>query len=150
MWGEAAWSIYGELAIMGYEIRKECIKPKEYDIWRHKDYPKNIIYWENRFDLVMGNPPYRMAEKFIRGGLSQLRPGGYLVFMLRLAFLESKKRLVLWDDHPLKKVVVCANRPSFTGDGKTNATAFAFYYWKKGYRGRAELGWTYIQDNIDE
>ncbi len=142
IWGEAAKAKWPKSIINGYEIRQED-QPGEYNYWKTGDYLDIEI--TGGVSLVMGNPPYKFAEEFIRKSLDLLEDGGYLVFMLRLAILESKKRMQLWKDYPRKKVVVCANRPSFSGDGKTNATAFAFLYWEKGYIGPTYLTETYIE-----
>ena len=150
IWGQAAHEKWTHGSLHGYEIR-DIEAPDHYHFWWKKDFlERNVPGWGDKFELVMGNPPYSHAEEIIRYAMYYLREGGYLVFMLRLAFLESKKRLKLWEDCPLKKVVVCANRPSFTGNGKTNATAFAFFYWKKGYQGSTDLSWTYVEKEILE
>ena len=139
VWGKAArelWKgdpriIRSNPHLVGYEVREEAGRPDWYDGWFYKPYQEmSDAAWKD-VDLVMGNPPYRYAEEFVRKSMAFLRTGGYLVFLLRLSFLESQKRLKLWKEWPLQKVVVCANRISFTGDGKTNATAYAFYYWYK-------------------
>lgn len=50
--------------------------------------------------------------------------------LLRLAFLESKKRCDFWQKHPVSKLYVLSERPSFTGAG-TDATAYAWFVWNK-------------------
>jgi hypothetical protein len=90
----------------------------------------------------MGNPPYRHAEEFIRHGYDLLSVGGSLIFLLRLAFLEGKaRRDGLFREMPPYQVAVCSKRPSFSGDGRTNATAFAVFHWRAGYRGAPLLTW---------
>lgn len=149
VWGQAFFNSWGLASIAGYEIR-DIPRPKNYNSWIVGDFLDQTIQ-NCSVDLVMGNPPYYIAEKIVWKSMDALKCGGWLVFMLRLSFLESKKRLKLWDVHPLKKVVVCANRPSFTKNGKTNATAYAFYYWKKGYRGPTDLSWIYVEkENTNE
>jgi hypothetical protein len=77
----------------------------------------------------MGNPPYSHAEEFVRQGYDLLSVGGSLIFLLRLAFLEGQaRRDELFQDMPPYQVAVCSKRPSFSGDGKTNATAFAVFH----------------------
>ena len=39
-----------------------------------------------------GRIEHRQAEAFVRKGLALLCPGGVLVFLLRLAFLEGQRR----------------------------------------------------------
>lgn len=86
-----------------------------------------------RPSLVVGNPPYRWAEAFIRLSLAMLVPGGYLLQLLRLNFLEGQERGEgLWATHGPLTVDTCARRPSFTGNMRTDATAYAVYIWRKG------------------
>jgi len=100
--------------------------------------------------LVYGNPPYSLAEEFVRRGLELTMKGGYVFFLLRLAFLESKKRFVgLFAEYPPKKVYVLSRRPSFFSsdpEGKrktTDALSYAMILWQKGWQGKTELDWLY-------
>jgi len=34
-------------------------------------------------DLIIGNPPYKLAQPFVRHALTLLAPGGALLFLLR-------------------------------------------------------------------
>lgn len=65
------------------------------------------------FDLIIGNPPYSLAEEHVRLCLNMLAPGGSLVFLLRLAFLESQKRKALFSEFPPARVITLSERPSF-------------------------------------
>ena len=84
----------------------------------------------NGFDWIVGNPPYQGAMDHILHAFELLKNGGNLCFLLRLAFLESKKRAPFWVDHPAHKIWVLAERPSFTGGGTDNC-AYGFFWWKK-------------------
>jgi hypothetical protein len=48
--------------------------------------------------------------------------------LLRLAFLESKRRFNFWQQYPVNKLYILSQRPSFTGKG-TDATAYAWFVW---------------------
>jgi hypothetical protein len=62
----------------------------------------------DRFDLVMGNPPYAHGEPFVRAGLSLLTPKGELPFFLRLAFSEGQRwARGLYREFPLAELSVC-------------------------------------------
>ena len=103
----------------------------------------------DKYDLVMGNPPYSLAEEFVRHSMSLIDDGGYVFFLLRLAFLESKKRhFGLFTEFQPKRVYVLSRRPSFFSsgnDGKktTDALAYAMFLWQKGWSGKTELDWLY-------
>jgi hypothetical protein len=98
-------------------------------------------YGHERFDLIVGNPPYSLAEQHVRLCLSLLSPKGSLAFLLRLSFLESAKRAALFRETPLAEVSVFSKRPSFTNDGKTDSAAYAVFVWTDGHRGPPSLKW---------
>jgi len=93
------------------------------------------------FELIIGNPPYSLAEEHVRLCLGLLAPGGQLTFLLRLAFLESQSRRKLWKEHPPAQVDVFHSRPSFTSNGKTDSAAYAVFTWISGYSEQPRLGW---------
>lgn len=170
VWGRALAQHTRGLLVEGIEIEQRK-HPREYFTWQTGSFisiprpkePKadaSPRTWSNyrarlwaseqpvvaprkrQYGLVMGNPPYIDAEKFIRTSFTYLPLGGYLVLLLRLAFLAGQDRAKgLWQEYPPYKVLVCGKRPSFTGDGKTDATEYAVYYWRQGhYPGHIKLG----------
>ena len=80
---------------------------------------------------VVTNPPYSLAEEFVRKS-RELYQNAELVFLLRLAFLASEKRLQLWRDIGTPDVYVLPNRPSFTGGG-TDSADYAWFHWPKAW-----------------
>jgi hypothetical protein len=78
-----------------------------------------------RVDVLFTNPPYSMAEEFIRKAVTH---SSAVVMLLRLPFLASRKRLPLWSAVGTPDVYVLAKRPSFTGGG-TDATDYAWFSW---------------------
>ncbi len=85
---------------------------------------------------VVGNPPYNKALEHVTHALNMADQ--HVAFLLRLGFLESKKRLEFWRRWPCRKVFVLVERPSFTGGG-TDSAAYALFWWDKGHRGATEL-----------
>lgn len=77
--------------------------------------------------------PVADAEAFVRKSLADTMPGGYVLFLLRLAFLEGQDRCKdLWKAHCPLQVSTLGKRPSYTGNGKTDATAYATFLWQAG------------------
>jgi hypothetical protein len=59
-------------------------------------------------------------------------PNGEIMFLLRLNFLEGQKRSKgLWKEFRPYQIYVLPRRPSFTGDQKTDATAYMLACWGK-------------------
>ena len=84
------------------------------------------IFW----DVIIGNPPFSLAQEFIEHSLKLLNPGGRLIFLLRTNFLESQKRFEWWQDKIPTRLYVLSKRPSFTGKG-TDATSYSWFIWEK-------------------
>lgn len=83
-----------------------------------------------KYDVIIGNPPYSNAREFVEKCLSLLKDDGKLIFLLRTAFLESKSRYEFWQKNPLSGLYVLSKRPSFTGKG-TDATSYSWFVWDK-------------------
>ena len=96
-------------------------------------------------DNVICNPPYADAEKFVRVALNVARHK--VAFLLRLPFLESARRAKLFEETPLARVLVFANRvPIAPGNGakltgNSSKTAYAWFIWSHDHQGPPTLGW---------
>ena len=87
---------------------------------------------------IVTNPPYSHANAFVAHALT-LCPT--VVMLLRLAFLESERRSPILDGAGLKQVFVFRKRLPFmhrsdwTGPRASSGLAFAWFIWRRGYRG---------------
>lgn len=90
-------------------------------------------------DLIIGNPPFAVAEQHIRHLLDNMKEGAHLAFLLRLGFYESKERLDFWETYPEKYFIPIVPRPGFklNGEGKqgTDSQAYGLFIWQKGWTG---------------
>lgn len=90
----------------------------------------DFLSWDaQRANLIITNPPYSLAEEFVRKAVTVLTEDGVAMFLLRLGFLASQKRLPLWTrDVRLQDLGVLTQRPSFIGgtDVKTDYGWFVF------------------------
>lgn len=84
---------------------------------------------DGKIDVIITNPPYSIAQEIIEHCF-EIAPEAEIIMLLRLAFLESKKRKSFWGKHPVTQIYVLSERPSFTGKG-TDATAYAWFVWSK-------------------
>lgn len=102
------------------------------------------IYPENRFDWVITNPPFRLAEEFVRIGLKVARVG--VAMLVRTVFIESVGRHErLYKPHPPLRMAQFTERvPMVKGrlDKKAStATGYCWVIWAKEHSGDTQLVW---------
>jgi hypothetical protein len=89
-------------------------------------------------DAVVTNPPYQLAEQFVRHAL-EFSP--LVIMLLRLAFLESVRRTEILEKSGLARIHVFRNRlpmmhrKDWAGPKSSSAMPFAWFVWERGYTG---------------
>lgn len=147
VWGRAVKDRWPDSRITGVDLR-DIPCPTAYFNWcANQDF---LAYSSPvQYDLIIGNPPFKHAELFVRHSMTMLNEGGAVLFLLRLAFLEGQDRYErLYRDYPPRKVVVSSRRIAFTGN--SNPNSYALYLWQKGWTGETTLGWMLHEDNAQE
>jgi len=76
---------------------------------------------------IVTNPPYGLAMEFARGCLS-FPSCSFVALLLRLNWLAGKRRAAFHRQCPAA-VRVLSRRPSFSADGATDATEYAWFLW---------------------
>lgn len=119
--------------ITGVELDTKKPSNLAYDTYLYKDYLNLSTQHTSNHNLIIGNPPYKLAEQFIWKSVEFLAFHGVIMFLLRLNFLEGIKRNKgIYTDFKPTSIYVLAERPSFTGNNKTDATAYAIFVWDTG------------------
>ncbi len=95
---------------------------------------------------ILTNPPYGMAEQFIRHSLNIVQEGYKVAMLLRIQFLESKGRINLFKEHNIKYVYVSSSRIKCHANGiidnkSSSAMCFAWFIWEKGFKGESIIRW---------
>ena len=96
-------------------------------------------------DAIVTNPPYEYAKEFCEKALEH-GPKKIAMF-LKITFLECQKRQKLFEKYPPRYVAVCVNRVRCLPNGDKNgfdnksATCYAWFIWKKDYKGKPEILW---------
>lgn len=110
---------------------------------------------EHERALIIGNPPFLLAEKHVRVALDRLGhketftpQDRYLAFLLRSSFLAGDKRSrgLHIGIGGLRYVWNIVGRPSFTGDGRTDGAEYACLIWQVGWSGPYEGDWLIWKD----
>jgi len=88
---------------------------------------------ENRYDVIITNPPFNIALDIIKKALSDVKDGGVVIMLLRLNFFGSKARADFWDKNMPMCCYVHSKRMAFTSQG-TDSVEYMHCVWKKGYQ----------------
>lgn len=106
--GHIARELYklGNVEIKGYDIKD---RNSGFDT-NIEDFLKTDI--KPVYDYVITNPPYSLAENFIRKSMLCINNHGKVIMFLKLQFLEGLGRKCLFDDFPPE--YICAQEESST------------------------------------
>ena len=94
------------------------------------DYLKGIF---SPVDIIITNPPFKIARKIIVKALSDVKSGGLVIMLLRLNYFGSKNRFDMWNKQLPKYCFVHHQRMSFTDNGKTDSIEYCHMVWQKDY-----------------
>ena len=82
------------------------------------------------FDIVAGNPPFTLAQRFVDHGRKFLNPhtSSALTYLLRINFLGAQSRASWHREWKPSAIYISPRRPSFKqgGKSKTDATEYAW------------------------
>ncbi len=100
---------------------------------------KEILEYYLPIDAIITNPPYNLAEEFVTTALDLMYSKNnsirLVAMLLRLNFLGSQKRHDWWQTRLPNTIIALSCRPSFTNDGKTDATDYAWFVWLNDFIG---------------
>jgi hypothetical protein len=96
-------------------------------------------------DHIITNPPFKHAQDFVQVALNSTT--GKVAMLLKLQFLEGRKRKVFFESSPLKKVYVFSNRLKLTRNGNDEQyknggmMVFAWFVWDHSHDGPPTIEW---------
>ena len=96
----------------------------------HADFLKTDCF--GIYDCIITNPPFSHALEIAEKAIREVNIGGYVVLLLRINFLGSRKRLGFWNENPPDTLIIHSKRISFTDDGKTDSIEYMHVIWQKG------------------
>lgn len=146
----AAKKVWPSCKVVAVDIRPECQAPcvEAGAIFACADStqldPKTI----SRADLIITNPPFKLADELARHMLAHMKDGAYLAFLLSVTFIASRDRWAPWQTadgkgaaglylrFPLSYMVPIVPRPAFTGTSPKFEAAL--FVWRKVEGGAGE------------
>ena len=143
VWGKALKSLYNNIHLTGIDIREDAMFDWELfnnsirgNILVHaydSDMRGDFMEHDRKYDLIFGNIPFRHATEFIQHSLDLLTDNGIILYLLRSAISESKKRYDLFYNNGHKPIYEyqSVRRISFTGNKKSDNTAYSIFIWEK-------------------
>lgn len=105
---------------------------------------------DKKYDTIITNPPYVLAQEFIEHSLELLNPGGQCAMFLKIQFLEGVKRKKFFKQYPPKYIYVFSKRQApwnngnqFNEKGKkwSSTMCFAWFIWEKDFIGEPVIRW---------
>lgn len=93
-------------------------------------------------EAIVTNPPFKLAEEFVTHALN-ICP--HVIMLLRLAFLESERRVDLLEGvglarvHVFRKRLPMMHRDGWGGRKANSGMAFAWFVWDRNHIGPTEL-----------
>ena len=87
-----------------------------------------------QMDVIITNPPFSLTTEFLTKSRSELAPDGTLIYLQRLNFLGSAKRIPFWKKFTYpQKLIVLVPRPKFVY-GRSDSNDYAWFVWDYGNR----------------
>jgi len=136
VWGQALKEVKPDINLAGIDVREDA-KFKDAMNGEACTYNKCLtedFLWHNhRYGLIFGNIPFRYATEFIQHSLDILTDNGIILYLLQSAISESKKRYDMLYNNGHKPLFEyqSVRRISFTGNKKSDNTAYSIFIWEK-------------------
>ena len=108
---------------------------------------QDFLKFEGNIDGdILTNPPFKLAEEFVKKAKEVLQGGNKLILFLKIQFLESESRFKLFRNFPLKYVYVHSSRQLCSRKGdfenyKSTTLFYAWFVWEKGFSGETIIRW---------
>lgn len=129
-----------EAHVVGYELQDQMVlATRPAFLTDHMDLTRHDL--RAGHDLIIGNPPFSVADLLIPSLIEQLHPTrGVLALLLRLNYMGGIERYqTLWRDHMPSRVYVLPRRPGFMPNGRSDSTEYALYVWDWRHEGETTL-----------
>lgn len=137
----------------------ECLKSSGYDVVSTDLINRGYGVTGDEYDFlsdnvtatgmhIITNPPYKYAQEFVEKSMDIIQDDRLCCMLMKLTFLEGKKRYEMFKKYPPKHLLVFSNRINCAHGGDFEkesalggAVAYGWYIWEKGYTGKTMIDW---------
>lgn len=95
----------------------------------HKDFTQ--AQGADLYNMIITNPPFFLATEIILKSLELVRPGWYVIMLLRLNYFWGELRKEFWKKNMPIRCYVHNKRIGFTPDGATDSIEYCHVVWQK-------------------
>lgn len=122
-----------------------------------RGYPNTLVddfltydFLDQKFDNIITNPPYSLAQEFLEKSMKITNNGGKVAMFLKIQFLEGVKRLEMFKKYPPKYIYVFTKRQNPWRNGSpldekgkpwSSTMCFAWFVWEKGSTSEPIVRW---------
>ena len=122
-----------------------------------RGYPNTLVddfltydFLDQKFDNIITNPPYSLAQEFLEKSMKITNNGGKVAMFLKIQFLEGVKRLEMFKKYPPKYIYVFTKRQNPWRNGNpldekgkpwSSTMCFAWFVWEKGSTSEPIVRW---------
>lgn len=101
---------------------------------------------KTQYDAIITNPPFNLAETFIRRSLKQTN---HVALLLKTQYWHASKRTKLFKDHPPAYVLPLNWRPNFFGEKATGSPTMDFI-WCVWMAGQSDTRYRILEKPVEE
>ena len=131
----------------GYPVYATDLKDRGYKYGKpHIDFLQNDNIPSAR--VILTNPPYSLANEFIKHALDILPEGGVYIALMNITYLAGQKRYneiysngTLRDVYIFSKRIECWRNNDKEKYGNKAMVDFAWFVFQKGYKGQPQIYW---------
>ncbi|MCK1585454.1 hypothetical protein IVB03_39360 [Bradyrhizobium sp. 168] len=140
IWEPAAGS--GKMARAIIDASPKVVTVIESDIETGGDFLSEFLVQEG-VEAIITNPPYALAQEFIKSALDRMEGHGIIAMLLRTDFDHAKTRADLFAEHPaFAKKVVLTKRIKWFEDSKGSPSFnHAWFIWDHQHQGAPTLAY---------
>lgn len=116
--------------------------PEEQKDWAEISEGRDYLTYDfgKKFDVIITNPPFSLTTEFLEKSKSELAEGGTLIYLQRVNFLGSIKRMPFWQAFGApEKLGIIVPRPRFV-NGTSDSCEYAWFIWDEGGRVQLDKG----------